>query len=635
VFESPCPDDRSEETISTNQQKLDMPPKLGFFTFYWRIVVRPYLGRSALIGSLMVLSATFEMATVSLAVPFMNVLGNSDGDSDSRVVSSVSGVLVAIGLPSDSGTAIFTILCLAMALFALGSGVRFAHEYMTAGIAYRLNRETRSALFEKLLRARYEVLTARGRGAILHAINVPSDAIFSAITQLGKLLTALLNATMLFGLMLYLSWWATMLVGVFVVIGVRGLRRLLDRRSEEYGGQVYALQEERTKLEVDSFDGAKVVKIHALEDRMISRHRELLSGEEGPILRLALFRFSPRLLNEVAASFIVIFLGGLTFLAPTVGMSIPVLVAFLVAIRTASPAVANVNSLIVELSACRRKVEVIDEVLSSTPTEDVTPVVDGSTAVAGEVNEIEMKAVSFAYRSRPESRALQDVSLTMKKGTLTAIVGSTGSGKSTIASLMVRFYDPSAGEILVDGVDLRTLNLVEWRNRIGYVSQDVFLFNATVADNMSLWNESVSRRDVERVAATAQISDFIETLPEGYDTVVGDRGVELSGGQCQRIAIARAVLLKPPVLMLDEATSALDNENEKRVYDSLYGLKRKRILIVVAHRLSTIRNADQIVVLQAGRIVEVGTHDALIRAEGAYAKLYSADAKGERIGVRV
>jgi len=205
---------------------------------------------------------------------------------------------------------------------------------------------------------------------------------------------------------------------------------------------------------------------------------------------------------------------------------------------------------------------------------------------------------------------------------VTAIVGSTGSGKSTIANLLIGLYEPQAGSILVNSVDLQALDLHAWRARVGYVSQDIFVFNATIKDNIALWDESLSQDQIEWAARTAQLHEFIASLPEGYETVVGDRGVRLSGGQCQRLAIARAILRRPEVLIFDEATSALDNLTERAVYDAINALHHEAIVIVIAHRLSTVREANQIIVLQGGRVIEVGTHDLLVGRRGVYAKLY-------------
>jgi ABC-type multidrug transport system fused ATPase/permease subunit len=201
-------------------------------------------------------------------------------------------------------------------------------------------------------------------------------------------------------------------------------------------------------------------------------------------------------------------------------------------------------------------------------------------------------------------------------------VGPTGSGKSTIANLLVRLYTPSSGAVLLNNTDFTKFDLYNWRSKIGYVSQDVYLFNASLRDNITLWHEDISEEDLTEAVRLAQLEEFILSLPDGYATAVGDRGLNLSGGQCQRIALARAILRKPEILILDEATSSLDTLTEQAVYEAIHKLRREAIVVIIAHRLNTIREAGQIVVLDGGRIVEIGNHESLIERNGMYSALY-------------
>lgn len=235
---------------------------------------------------------------------------------------------------------------------------------------------------------------------------------------------------------------------------------------------------------------------------------------------------------------------------------------------------------------------------------------------------IEFKNVLFNYPSRPDFAVLKDVSFNVNPGETVALVGSSGSGKTTIASLVLRFYDPSSGAILVDGIDTKTISLTELRRQIALVPQDVILFAGSIRDNIAYGKPNATQAEIEDAARKANAFDFIESFPDKFNTLVGERGIQLSGGQRQRIAIARAVLKNPAILILDEATSSLDSESERLVQEALDKLMVGRTSIVIAHRLATIRKADKIVVLQNGSVQETGTHQELIMNDnGLYYKL--------------
>jgi len=235
-------------------------------------------------------------------------------------------------------------------------------------------------------------------------------------------------------------------------------------------------------------------------------------------------------------------------------------------------------------------------------------------------NKIEIKNISFNYPSAP--KVLDKINLTIQKGEIVALVGPSGSGKTTLAQLILRFYDPQEGGIYLDGQDIRDITLSSLRRQIGVVTQETHLFNDTVENNISYGKPNATLEEIQSAAKTAFAHDFISDLPQGYQTVIGERGTRLSGGERQRIAIARSVLKNPAILILDEATSALDATSERAVQAALERLLEGRTVLVIAHRLSTIRKADRIVVLDRGKVKETGNHDELLRQKGMYHQLY-------------
>ena len=368
----------------------------------------------------------------------------------------------------------------------------------------------------------------------------------------------------------------------------------------------------------ESFTSITSVKGFSNEPYESSRFTEKISFVKQFAMKSAVWR-------GMFGTFIIIFLFGALGLVIGVGaylqqsgeLSADILPQF---IMLTGLVAGSIGGLAAQMGSLQRSFGIIDSVMEilSMESEDLPNESTNTPKLRGG---IEFKDISFAYPSRPESLILNQISLTIKPGQQVALVGSSGSGKSTIANLALRFYNVLQGEILFDGESANNRSLRDIRNNMAYVPQEVLLFGGTIYENIRYGNPMATEAEVFEAAKKANAFEFISNFPEQFQTIVGERGIQLSGGQRQRIAIARAILKNPAILILDEATSALDSENEKLVQQALNELMQNRTSIVIAHRLSTIRQADCIYVIEEGRILEFGTHQELLNKNGAYKRM--------------
>jgi len=501
-------------------------------------------------------------------------------------------------------------------IFFLRGVSAFLQSYLMRMAAIKLVNDLRYRLYQKILRLPLAEVRRETSGRLVSRVISDTTAIEPVLGDMFRtLMLEGLTVATLVGVALYRRWDLSLLaLTVFPVVAV-GSRKLgaRARRMRHLAQQeIAALTHQLT----ESLAGLREIKVYLQESYLLRRFREKLTGYYRYILRVTKYREGSRLLVDlmtgVGGALIFTYGGHLVIKgAMTPGDFFSVLTAILMIfspLRRLSRAYTGIYDAAAAL-------ERIEEVLRY-PEET-----GGSLEAFPPRKAIKFEEVYFRYPYTQEY-VLEDINLRIPAGKVVAILGPSGAGKSTLVSLIPRFYDPTRGRVTLDDIDLREFDLVSLRKLIGIVSQEIVLFNATVAENIAFGRPGATREEIIQAAKLAHAHEFIEKLPQGYDTILGHRGFNLSGGQRQRIAIARAILKNPPILILDEATSHLDSVSEKKVQEALERLMSGRTTIIIAHRLSTVTRADLLVVMDHGRIVAQGKHEELLKTCPLYRELY-------------
>lgn len=463
-------------------------------------------------------------------------------------------------------------------------------------------------------------------GQLISRIMSDAEGIRNLVgTGLGQLLGSVVTAAIAIGVLFYLNWQLTLAtIVVLLVFGgalmyaFKVLRPIFRERGE--------INAEVTGRLGESLGGIRIVKAYTAEKReelsfARGAHRLFRNIAKSVTGVSAIGSFSSIVIGAVAVIMIVI--GGNAVQAGTMTLGdflMYISFTFLLALP-----VVELTSVGTQITEAFAGLDRIREVMAMTTEDDEDANRDPIPNIDGT---IEFQNVEFEYEK--DVPVLKGIEFRSEAGKTTALVGSSGSGKSTILSLVLNFIQPTRGRVLIDGKDLQSVRLRDYRRHLGVVLQDNFLFDGTILDNIRFANPEASFDEIKSVCVTANADEFIEKFPNGYDTVVGERGVKLSGGQRQRIAIARALLADPRILILDEATSSLDSESEALIQEGLNNLRKGRTTFVIAHRLSTIRSADQILVVESGEIVERGNHDELVAQNGRYKQLYDKQYRFEQ-----
>ena len=509
-----------------------------------------------------------------------------------------------------------------IAIFLFRGLARYVNDYFIRTSGQLAIQDIRNELYRKNMGLGLGYFSRNQTGAlmsrVLNDVSLMQEGVANVITGLFR---DGLGAVFLLGTIFYLNWKLALIAFLVLPATVfpaqkigRRIKNAVRQSQEKIGDLSSILQE--------SFAGIKVVKAFNMEEREISKFSEANRGfyhflrksikYEGLAVPVMELLTSLGIAAVVWASIAMIRKGTLT---PEAFLS------FIAAMIFLYNPIKKLNS---TFNTLQRALAASDRVFESMDMEPEIVDPPSPLPLARAEGRVELVNVSFRYE---DENVLTDVSLRADRGEIVALVGPSGGGKSTLVSLITRFYDASEGAILIDGIDIRSLRLRDLLNQVALVDQETILFNDTIANNIRYGRPDAGDAEVEAAARAAFAHDFIAEMPEGYRTSIGDRGVRLSGGQRQRICIARALLKNAPILILDEATSALDTESEQMVQKALNNLMKNRTTFVIAHRLSTIVNADKIVVLEKGRIAESGSHSELLAHDGVYNKLYQMQFK--------
>ena len=579
-------------------------------------IVRIYKFSALLLLSIMLISAITETLSMGIIMPFLEVIVG-DAANSSGYTRFLSPILKHFS-PHQH---LFVIGALLVALILIKNIFYIANIWYSSKFVFRLRQFWTERIMQKYMHASYRFLMSQRQGLLLNnLINEPNLAAKS-LKQIIDFTSKIILTIALYGMLLFVNWQITISMTFSVVVVIFIFSKISYNYSIGVGRERLIKTQDITSIGAEHINAIRQIKVFSLEDRICKKFSKTLHSMLKMMLNFTVVNNLPRAVAEVLV--ITGFVSILLFLQygankPLVEM-IPTIALFAVISQRFTSVMSMLYTQRMTIFSCIPSLKLVHRLCQ---TEIEQELIDKGDIVKSLKSDIIFNNVSFSYENKKV--IFDNLSLNIPNGKITAIVGSSGVGKTTIADLVLGFFKKDEGDILINGIDIDNINLSSWRKLTGYITQDVFLFNASIKENILIGKPNASDEEIIKAAKNANADIFIKNMTSGYDTIIGERGLKISGGQRQRIAIARAAISNPDLLILDEATSALDAESENLIQKSIEEFSKKMTIIIIAHRLSTVKKADNIIVLDKGRVVESGTHDELMKKESFYYKLASA-----------
>ena len=551
---------------------------------------------------------------LTLFVPLIELMGDATGQQ-SRLFAVFRDVFAVIGVSFTLLPTLGGIVVLVIGGFSLA----YLQRRLLVDARQRCGRNLRAEIIGRLMHSSWPHLSMQGKGEVINQMLVEVGRASAALQAQVMLVAALIQVVILALICAALSWQMALVALVFAG-GIVLVTRPLLRRAAALGEETNTANRNFSFHTVDYLSGARLIKVTASEDSILSRIGSLNERLYAVLRDLdynsVLLHF---LLQAAPVVIVAVVIAGAHEI---IGIATSYILVFLLILARIAPRVAELQLKYENYAGFVPGLHVIDEAIdAATANEERTR--RGGKVFKGLQDGIRIDAVSFDYADSNEP-VIDNVSLRIPRNQMIALVGPSGVGKSTLIDLIVGLREPAAGRIWIDDTDLADMDLLSWRRRIGYVTQDIIIFNDTLRSNLVFARPEASTAEIEECLRIAHLDEVVAAMPQGVDTVLGEGGMRLSGGQRQRLALARALVGKPELLLLDEATSALDTESERLVQKAIEAIAHMFTVVIIAHRLSTVRRADLIYVMENGRIVESGTYETLLARNGRLAKLHNA-----------